>query len=305
MWVIPPRLEKGDQIAVVATAKVFNAEDVKAGMEVLKSWGLQVVPGKNLWKTDRYFAGTDAQRLSDLQTAIQNKNIKAILFARGGYGTSRIIDQVNFSALKTHPKWMIGFSDLTILHTELQRRGIASLHGNMCLQLANPAHALSVQALRETLAGIPYAHTLPSAAQQRVGKARGILAGGNLTLLVHGIGTASELDTSGKILFLEEIGESIYHIERMLIQWKRAGKFKKLAGLVLGQFTDIGDTQPAFGKSVEQVIRELVQEYSFPISFGVCSGHGSPNYPLVFGAPYVLQVQSSGASLLPDLIYSR
>jgi muramoyltetrapeptide carboxypeptidase len=288
---VPAFLSKGDTVAVVATAKVFDHQEVRNGIEVLRSWGLIVKEGEFLYEQDHYYAGSDAQRLSDLQKMFDDSTVKAIVFARGGYGTSRILDKVNFTRFSKKPKWLIGFSDLTILHSEVQKRGIASIHGNMCLQLAKPEFATSVQALKETLAGKMSALTGPYHSKNRKGKAKGIVVGGNLTLLIHALGTSSDFDWKGKILFLEEIGESLYHLDRMMLQLKRCGKLKNLAGLVLGQFSDMKDTTPPFGKKVEEIIFEHVASYKYPVAFGFACGHEAPNFPLVLGGRYSLSVE--------------
>lgn len=294
---IPSFLNKNDAVAVVATAKTFDAATVRRGVAVLRAWGLRVKEGKNLYRQDNFFAGTDAERLSDLQTALDDPEVRAIICARGGYGTSRIIDSLNFTRYARNPSWIVGFSDITMLHLELQRKGIASLHAPMCINLGDAQYASSAQNLKEALAGKFSDIVVAPRAFNRVGKSMGKLIGGNLTMLIHSLATTNDSDWSKRILLIEEVGENLYHLDRMMLQLKRVGKLKSLAGLIVGYCTDMKDSSPSFGKTTNEIIASHCSEYKFPIAFGIPSGHQAPNISLMMGGNYTLDVQKSEVRL--------
>ena len=291
----PPYLKRGDCIGIVAPAGFMPFEKMESCINSLQDWGYNVRLGNTTnSQSNNYFSGTDQERRSDLQEMLDDREINAILCARGGYGISRIIDGLNFKKFKKNPKWVIGFSDVTVLHAHIYGRlGIASLHAPMAAafneeNVNNPF----IQSLRNAIEGIPADFDCTAHRFNRTGKAEGELVGGNLALLTHLVGTSSDIKTKHKILFLEDIGEYIYNVDRMLIQLKRSGKFDKLEGLIIGGFTDMKDTERPFGKNVEEVIYEHVQEYDFPVCFGFPVSHGKENYALKIGGRYTLDVKS-------------
>lgn len=293
--IIPPYLQKGDTIGIVAPAGFMPIEKMQTCIETLDSWGYNVQLGETTHSSSQnYFSGTDEGRLNDLQQMLDDRNIKTILCARGGYGTSRIIDQTNFRKFIKHPKWIIGFSDITVLHSHIfSNYKIASLHAPMAAAFNygefNNAYIVS---LKDALEGKPSHYECEPHAFNKAGEAKGQLVGGNLSLLAHIIGTQSDVKTKNKILFLEDVGEYLYNVDRLLIQMKRSGKLDKLAGLVIGGFTDSKDTERPFGKAVYDIIYEHVNEFDFPICFGFPVGHTKENYALKVGAKYHLQVQN-------------
>lgn len=262
--------------------------------DTLQSWGLDVKYGKNLFKGDRQFAGTDEERRADFQSALNSKSA-AILFARGGYGTVRIIDRIDWKRFQKNPKWLIGFSDITAIHSHSNKIvEVETLHAPMGLTLSKVnTNCLSV--IKDALFGqrLRYTVSKQAAAMEklnRAGSARGQLVGGNLSMLHTLSGTPSDIDCSGKILFLEDLDEYLYHIDRMMMQLKRSGKLASLAGLVIGGMTDMKDNDIPFGKTAEEIIAEAVAEYNYPVFFGFPAGHIPNNYPLIFGRDVTLKV---------------
>lgn len=292
---IPPYLQKGDTIGIVAPAGFMPIEKMQTCIETLDSWGYNVQLGATTHSSSQnYFSGTDEERLNDLQQMLDDRNIKAILCARGGYGTSRIIDRINFKKFRKHPKWIIGFSDITVLHSHIfSNYKIAALHAPMAAafndgEFNNPY----ILSLKDALEGKPCHYECDAHAFNKAGETKGQLVGGNLSLLAHLIGTKSDFKTKNKILFVEDVGEYLYNVDRLLLQLKRSGKFDKLGGLVIGGFTDAKDTERPFGKAVYDIIYEHVNEFDFPICFGFPVSHEKENYALKVGAKYNLQVQN-------------
>jgi muramoyltetrapeptide carboxypeptidase len=298
---IPPPLKPGSRVALVALSRKTSEEHLLSAQRVLTAWGLTVVPSKNLLSPSHtYLAGTDEERLADLQTALDDPTIDAILCARGGYGSGRIIDRANYTALQQHPKWIVGFSDVTALQLKLLSLGIASIHATMPVLFGNPASAPSIESLRNALFGKPDVITGAASPANKPGRAEGILVGGNLSLLTDSMGTTSELMTDGKILLIEEIGELVYRVDRMVNQLKRAGKLANLAGLVIGHMTDIKeDPNLAFGETSEQIILNHTREYSYPVAFRFPSGHENPNLAWVQGARTSLNVTAQQSIITP------
>jgi muramoyltetrapeptide carboxypeptidase len=298
--VIPPYLKKGDVIGIVCPSGYMPEEKIQACEKVLSSdWGFKVKKGFTVGNQFHYFSGTDSERLSDLQSMLDDKDVKAILFGRGGYGMSRIIDDIDFKAFRKNPKWIIGFSDITLLHSHIHEQfNIATLHAPMGGAFNNDNGDNDfLQSLRKALTGKKLNYQAAVQPFNRTGKAEGKLIGGNLTLIAHACGTGSDYNTKGKILFLEEIGEYLYNIDRMLYQLKRSGKFEGLAGLVIGGFTNNKDTEIPFGKSVEEIISDIVAEYDFPVCFGFPVSHEKENYALKVGVEYKLNVAKSSVVL--------
>jgi muramoyltetrapeptide carboxypeptidase len=297
---IPRYLKKGDTIGIVAPAGYMPIEKMQACIDTLDTWGYNIKLGATTHShSDNYFSGTDEERLKDLQEMMDDKSIHAILCARGGYGTGRIIDKLSFRKFRKHPKWIIGFSDITVLHSHLYSRyKIASLHAPMAAafndgEFTNPY----IQSLKNALEGIPAAYECASHEFNNTGKAEGELIGGNLSLLAHIVGTPSDIKTKNRILFLEDIGEYLYNVDRMLLQLKRSGKLDKLKGLIIGAFTESKDTDRPYGATVYEIIRDAVKDYDYPICFGFPVSHEKENYALKVGATYKLVVDENGTSL--------
>lgn len=291
---IPPYLKPGNTIGLVCPAGFMPLEKVQDCINVLETWGYKVKKGKTIGGASlNYFSGTDEERLADLQEMLDDKNIHAVMCARGGYGVSRIIDLVNFKKFKKHPKWVIGFSDITVLHSHIySNHGIATLHAPMAAafqdgEFQNPY----VQSLKKALEGEAARYSCSPHPLNRQGKAKGELVGGNLALLCHCVGTPSDINTKGKILFLEDIGEYLYNIDRMMNQLKRSGKLDELSGLVIGKFTDNQDTERPFGKNVYDIIQHWVKDYDYPVCFDFPVSHDKENYALKVGMRYLLQVK--------------
>jgi muramoyltetrapeptide carboxypeptidase len=286
---IPPYLKKGDKIAITCPAKKLPTPMTDA-ITLLQSWGLEVVLGDTVNASYHQFAGDDELRAKDLQRFIDDDSIKAIIAARGGYGTIRMIDRVNFSRFVQNPKWIIGFSDITILHTHLfANYQAASIHGQMPVNIPD-ASARSLDTLRKALFGEDISYEFTSHSPNRNGESSGILVGGNLSLLITVAGSVSDIDYTGKILFIEDVGEYLYAIDRLLHSMKRAGKLKHLAGLIVGGFTDVKDNDIPFGQTVPQIIMEIVQEYDYPVCFDFPAGHIPDNCSIILGKQVTLSV---------------
>ncbi|MBS7564446.1 LD-carboxypeptidase [Mucilaginibacter sp. Bleaf8] len=282
MSITPPYLQKGDRVAIVCPAKKLP-KPMDDAVRLLQSWGLEVILGETVTAGYHQFAGDDTLRAADLQRFVDDDSIKAIFAARGGYGTVRIIDQVAFSQLATHPKWLVGFSDITVLHAHLYSNyQLCTIHGQMPINIPD-ATATSVETLRQALFGEPLQYTITSHQLNRQGTAQGPLIGGNLAILVSIAGSVSDYNYSGKILFIEDVGEYLYAIDRMLYMLKRAGKLKNLAGLIVGGFTDLKDNDIPFGQTAEEIIRNAVEEYDYPVCFNFPAGHVADNWAMVFG----------------------
>jgi muramoyltetrapeptide carboxypeptidase len=288
----PPALQKGDLIGLICPAGYMPLEKTEQCRATLASWGYRTLVGSSVGHQHHYFAGTDDERLADLQAMLDNPDVKAILCARGGYGTSRIIDKVNWRAFKKNPKWIIGYSDVTVLHSYLYSRlHTCSLHAPMANAFNDGGWQNEyVQSLRRALAGKLARYKAAPHPLNRSGKASGRLVGGNLSLLAHQIGSPSDVNTDGCILFIEDVGEYLYNIDRMLLQLRRAGKLRKLAGLVVGGFTELKDTSVGFGQTVHEIIAAHVAGLDYPVCFDFPVSHDTPNYALKVGALYQLSV---------------
>lgn len=292
----PPSLQKGDRIGIVAPSGFMAFEKMETCVNTLQDWGYNVRLGTTTHSySQNYFSGSDDERLRDLQEMLDDPDVHAILCARGGYGMSRIIDDLSFKKFKKHPKWIIGFSDITVLHAHiLSHYGIATLHAPMAAAFNDGGFTSPyIQSLKDVLEGRPTRYETVTHPMNQHGEAEGELVGGNLTLLAHIIGTRSDFKTKNRILFLEDIGEYIYNIDRMLLQMERSGKFDKLAGLVVGGFTESKDTERPFGKTVEEVIHDLVKGLDIPVCFDFPVSHGRENYALKVGCRYTLSVGSN------------
>lgn len=290
---IPPYLMQGDTIGLVAPAGYIQPEKLQTCVHVLRDWGYHVKFGRTVDShSENYFSGSDKERLEDLQTLLDDAEVKAILCARGGYGIGRIIDRIKFKKFKKDPKWIIGYSDVTVLHAHIHSNyQIATLHAPMASAFNEGEWEHSyVQSLKNVLEGGKIKYQCEPHDFNRKGEAVGELIGGNLSLLAHLVGSASDIRTKGKILFIEDVGEYLYNIDRMMYQLDRAGKLEKLAGLIVGSFNDLKDTERPFGKTAYQIIRDLVSKYKFPVCFGFPVGHTRENFALVEGIGYKLRV---------------
>ena len=297
----PEYLKKGDTVAIVAPSGVlknYNGYMLKA-KELLKSWGLEVSIGENVFNDNGHFAGTDNQRSADFQLALDDKAIKAIWCARGGYGAMRVIDNLNFEKYKENPKWIIGYSDITAIHNDLHNNKSESIHGIMCksLEKIDIDNNESISLLKKTLFGEKLSYTIEGNNYNIEGNSNGQLIGGNLTLLHCLLGSESSIDTNGKILFIEDLGEYLYHIDRMLISLKRAGYFDNCKGLIVGDFTDMRKNTTPFGRNLKELILDIVREYDFPVSFGFPAGHGEKNYPMILGREINLEVSKQQSTI--------
>jgi muramoyltetrapeptide carboxypeptidase len=293
----PVFLKKKDKVALIATAKNFEKKELVQALAVLRQWGLEVVEGPHLYEHHHQFAGTDEQRLQDLQWAFDDVEIKAIFCARGGYGTARIIDELKVRKFKKNPKWVIGFSDVTTLHGRLQQSGIQSIHGVMPVQFSQAGYTSSIEKLKAVLFGKKLSYKTSPHALNRIGTTTGVLTGGNLSIVCASIGTASEVNTKNKILFLEDVGENLYRIDRMMVQLKRAGVLKALGGLLVGHFSAMEDNKVKFGQDAYSIIADAVKEYHYPVVYGFPAGHEPENLPLILGASVKMSCTSQGARL--------
>jgi muramoyltetrapeptide carboxypeptidase len=297
---IPPYLRPGDTIAIVCPAGYMNPERAVTCIETLKAWGYRVRIGRTLGgPSDNYFSGTDEERLADLQEVLDDPGVSAVLCGRGGYGLTRIIDRIDFSKFVKAPKWIAGFSDITILHTHIwSNYKIVTLHSPMAGAFNDgDADDVYVQSLRKALAGAEAKYACAPHPFNRVGVGTGRLVGGNLSLIAHLAGTVSDIRTKGKILFLEDVGEYRYNIDRMLHQLKRSGKLDRLEGLVIGGFTDSKDTTRPFGATVEEIILDVVREYDYPVCFGFPVSHDRENYALKIGVEHTLGISPEKVTL--------
>ncbi|MDT8412613.1 MAG: LD-carboxypeptidase [Vicingaceae bacterium] len=289
----PQALKIGDKVSIISTARKISLEEVQPAINLLTDWGLEVVLGKNLFAEDHQFAGTKAQRLADLQQALNNDEIKAVYCARGGYGTVQLIDEIDFSHFKKQPKWIVGYSDVTVLHNHInQNFGIATLHATMPINFkTNTTEAL--QSLKDALFGNTLNYQCAPHTYNRLGEAKGELVGGNLSILYSLTGTISQINTQGKILFLEDLDEYLYHIDRMMQNLKRAEMLHGLKGLLIGGMTDMNDNTVPYGHSAIDIIKNIVEAYDFPVAFGFPAGHLADNRTLIMGGEVTLSVDEN------------
>lgn len=293
----PPALKKGDTVGIVATARHVSASSLEPAVALLESWGLHVKLGGYIYRKQNQLAGADWQRATDVQKMLDAPGVKAIWAAKGGYGTARIVDRIDFSGVKKHPKWFIGFSDATVMHSHLQRLGIQSLHGIVAISAKN-ASVSAKESLRAALFGGSLSYEIDGHALNRVGTSSGVLVGGNLSVLYSISGSPSATDWSGKILFLEDLDEYVYHIDRMMLNLKRSGELAKLKGVVVGGMTKMRDNDEPWGKSAEAIIAEHLSEYDIPVMFGFPAGHIRDNRALVLGARVSMKVRKDKATLI-------
>lgn len=279
----------GDKVAIAATARKVSEAEMADAVALLGSWGLEVVFAPGLFEAENQFAGSDANRAHSFQVLMDDPNIKAIFCARGGYGTVRMVDALDFTGLLKSPKWIIGFSDVTVIQSQLlQNHSYPSVHGPMAFNFTKEkADAESLEHLRKILFAEPGSIVFARhALNQKEQTVNGILCGGNLSVLYSVLGSVSDLDTSDKILFIEDLDEYLYHIDRMMQALKRAGKLDKLKALIVGDMGDMKDNTIPFGKTAYEIIADTVKDYHYPVIFGAPCGHEKRNLALVLGGEY-------------------
>ncbi|GAB3930884.1 S66 peptidase family protein [Mucilaginibacter myungsuensis] len=285
-----PYLKKGDKIAITCPAKKLP-RPMDPAVKILQDWGLEVIIGETLNASYHQFAGDDDLRAKDMQRFVDDDSIKAIIAARGGYGTIRIIDDVDFSALVHYPKWVVGFSDITILHSHIHANyGLHTIHGQMPVNVPDASSA-SLTSLRKALFGDDVNYAFSSHTNNRSGIATAPVIGGNLSLLIAVLGSVSDMDYDGKILFLEDVGEYLYSVDRMLRTLKRAGKLNNLAGLIVGGFTELKDNDIPFGFTIADMVMEVVKDFDYPVCFDFPAGHIPNNHAIIFGRDMSLNVR--------------
>ena len=300
--ITPPYLKSGDTIVIVAPAGILKnrTETIYKAKKLAESWGLKVILGKHIFNQNSHFAGTDAERTEDFQKALDNPNIKAIWSGRGGYGSVRVLDKLDYTTFLEHPKWIIGYSDITAFHSHIHNLGVETMHAMMGTSV-DEEQALIVETIasfKKAIFGKQLKYTISSSKYNRKGLASGQIVGGNLALLASMLGSSSETDTDGKILFIEEIGEYKYSIDRMLQSLKRAGYFNNCAGLIIGDISKIKFNSTKWVSSIEQLVLDVVQEYNFPVMFNFPAGHEPDNRALIFGRKIELTVGSGQSSVV-------
>ena len=292
----PDYLKKGDTVAIVSTARKISSDQIIAAIKLLEKWGLNVVIGNTIGSEENQFAGNDEARINDFQQLLNNPKVKAIWCARGGYGTVRIVDKLDFSEFKKHPKWIIGYSDITVLHSHIHNLGIETLHATMPINIEKSSK-LSIETLKKSLFGKNLSYEISADEKNKLGNAEGEIVGGNLSVLYSLLGSNSSIKTDGKILFIEDLDEYLYHIDRMCMNLKRNGYFNNLKGLVVGGMSDMHDNEIPFGKTAEEIILDCVSEYDFPVVFNFPAGHLDDNRALILGRKIELNVNPEKTTL--------
>ncbi len=287
--ITPAYLHAGDTVTLISTARKVSKEELAPAIAVFEKWGLKVKLGANLFAEDNQFAGTDVERTADLQAALDDDASKAIICVRGGYGTVRIIDQIDFSEFIKNPKWVCGFSDVTVLHSTLHSIGIQSIHATMPLLFSRIEQKEAIETLRNALFGEKLTYQFPMHSMNRGKKMQGQLVGGNLSIISNLIGTPTDINTQGKILFLEDLDEYLYHIDRMMVHLKRAGLLSQLSGLLVGHMSEMNDNLIPFGKTAYEIISETVKEYNYPVFFDFPAGHLNHNFAIKLGGEVIVQ----------------
>ena len=298
----PKYLEAGDSIAIIAPAGILIKREsiINEAKELAESWGLKVIIGDHVFNQNNHFSGTDEERTIDFQNALDNPSIKAIWCARGGYGSGRILDNLVYDKFKRTPKWIVGYSDITAFHSHIHNLGIQTLHAMMGTSLLFDSEKTkqSIETLRMALFGEALTYKINSSKYNKEGETEGVLVGGNLSILQSMLGSESQLNTDGNILFIEEIGEYKYHIDRMLQSLKRAGYFDNCKGLIVGDMSNIKKNTTAWGSSIEQLILDVVGEFDFPVIFNFPAGHEPDNRALVFGEKIKMNITSTTSEII-------
>lgn len=295
--ITPPHLQKGDTVAILATARKNLDDNLKPAIDLLKSWGLNVVIGSTIGLDNNQLAGTDEQRAADFQQQLNNPNIKAIWCVKGGYGTVRMIDLLDFTAFKKNPKWIVGFSDVTVLHNHLNTLGFKSIHGIMPVTVAK-ATPEAIETLRIALFGEKLKYEIDPFMMNRPGKATGELVGGNLSILYSLFGSPSAIDCTDKILFIEDLDEYLYHIDRMMINLKRNGCLESIKGIVVGSMTKMKDNDIPWGKNAIEIIEDVTKTYNIPVLYNFPAGHIQDNRALILGDIVTINVNEKCSTLV-------
>lgn len=293
--IIPPYLKKGDRIGIVAPARKVSSEEMAFAFDQIKSWGFEPVPAPHLYHQSNQFSGTDEQRAEDMNFFLGDHSIRAVIAARGGYGCLRIVDDIAWDLLLDDPKWICGYSDVTVFHNHLLAWGMASVHGTMPINFHKNEEA--TRSLHDLLTGMVPEYSTPIHKFNVPGNAHGMLIGGNLSLMYAMIGSTSFPPVDGCILFLEDLDEYLYHIDRMMISLKRAGVLSRLSGIMVGGMSDMKDNTIPFGKAAEEIIYDSVKEYNYPVCFDFPAGHIDRNLALMIGAEVSFSVGAGGAKL--------
>lgn len=295
----PPSIKKGDTIGIVAPAGRMDKTTIEQACQRIENMGYKTKIAKNVHLHHFNFSSDDENRKNDLQAMLDDTEIKAILCTRGGYGSIRIIEKMNFSTFKKNPKWLIGFSDITVLHAAINKNGIASIHGPMCKSFLNYTESsVDIDILFSFLEGESPEYFMNAYPTNRVGTCTGILTGGNLSILHALRGTQYDFNPRGKILFIEDLSEYLYHLDRIMYNLKLGGVLEKISGLVVGQFTDMKDNEVPFGQTIEEIIYNSVAEYNYPVAFNFPTGHIETNFPLILGDTVQLKVRENEVSLI-------
>jgi muramoyltetrapeptide carboxypeptidase len=295
----PPFLRKGDTIGIAAPGKSVKPQDIFPCVEMLEKQGFKVVLGENIFNVYHQFAGTDEQRILDFNKMLNEPEVKAVLCARGGYGTVRIIDRLDFKNFASSPKWILGFSDVTVLHNHIHSGfKTATIHSGMAVNFPKDGIATQqTETIVKAITGESLNYSTPAFQLNKSGSARGEIIGGNLSILHTLTGTSSMPDTAGKILLLEDVSEYLYHIDRMMQNLKRSGCLTSLAGIIVGGFTDIKDSPVPFGMNVQEIILETVKDYDYPVCFNFPSGHMADNHAVYFGIEAKMEVSEKGGNI--------
>jgi muramoyltetrapeptide carboxypeptidase len=295
--ITPTYLQKGDTVAILATARKHIVKSMQPTIDLLESWGLHVVIGKSIGLEENQLAGSDEQRAGDLQEQLDNPNIKAIWCARGGYGTVRVVDLIDFTAFKKSPKWLVGFSDVTVLHNHLNTMGYKSIHGIMPISLAK-ASKEAIESMRLSLFGQPLQYAIDPHPMNRLGKATGELVGGNLSILYSVLGSPSAIDCTDKILYIEDLDEYLYHIDRMMMNLKRNGCLESLKGIIVGSMTDMKDNDIPWGKNALEIVQDVTKQYNIPVIFNFPAGHIHDNRALILGNNITIEVTENCSTVV-------
>jgi muramoyltetrapeptide carboxypeptidase len=295
--ITPPYLQKGDTVAILATARKHIVKSMQPTIDLLESWGLHVVVGESIGLEENQLAGSDEERAADLQEQLDNPNIKAIWCARGGYGTVRVVDLIDFTKFKKSPKWLVGFSDVTVLHNHLNTMGYKSIHGIMPISLAK-ASKEAIESLRLSLFGQPLQYAIDPHPMNRLGKASGELVGGNLSILYSLLGSPSVIDCTDKILYIEDLDEYLYHIDRMMMNLKRNGCLESLKGIIVGSMTDMKDNDIPWGKNALEIVQDVTKQYNIPVIFNFPAGHIHDNRALILGNNVTIDVTENCSTVV-------
>ncbi|UFH36167.1 S66 peptidase family protein [Flavobacterium acetivorans] len=289
--ITPPRLQKGDTVAILATARKNTDDNLKPAIDLLQSWGLEVLIGKTIGLDHNQLAGTDEERAADFQQQLDNPNVKAIWCVRGGYGTVRMLDLLDFTQFKQNPKWIIGFSDITVLHSHLNLMGYKSIHAIMPISLEKASDE-AIETLKTALFGKPLTYEINTDAKNRLGTASGELVGGNLSILYSLFGSPTAIECQDKILFIEDLDEYLYHIDRMMMNLKRNGCLENIKGIIVGSMSKMRDNEIPWGKDAFEIIEEITRNHSLPVLYNFPAGHIDDNRALILGSQVTIEVNN-------------